>query len=117
MERSACRPPNLLPRTASPRHRAACALNGTACPVPAWAPQWNLTLSTVCQPSATGYFTPPASQPWGLISLDWSVAESIWKKPNQNDSTVEATSIEGCRMIKASEWRRRACVSMTEVQR
>lgn len=26
---------------------------------------------------------------------------SIWKKPDQNQSTVEATSIEGCRQIKA----------------
>ena len=27
---------------------------------------------------------------------------SVWKKPNQSDSTVEATSIEGCRRIKAA---------------
>ena len=77
-----------------------CALNGTACPPPRWPAQWNLTLSTVCQPSTDGYFLPPANEPWGLISLDWSVASSIWQKPNQSDSTCEETSIEGCRRIK-----------------
>ena len=79
-----------------------CALNGQPCPPPRWAPQWNLTLSTVCQPSSSGFFEPPATEPWGLISLDWSVAESVWKQPNQNTSTNEATSIEGCRRIKAA---------------
>ena len=78
-----------------------CALNGTVCPAPRWPAQWNLTLSTVCQPSTPDYFVPVPSQPWGLISLDWSVAENEWLKPNMNDSTNEATSIEGCRRIKA----------------
>jgi hypothetical protein len=46
-----------------------CALNGTACPPPPWAPQWNLSLSTIIQPSSSNYFAP--SHTWGLISLDW----------------------------------------------
>lgn len=78
-----------------------CALNGTPCPVPNWAPQWNLTLSTICQPSDTTYFVPPASQPWGLISLDWSVASSIWNKNGPAKGTIEATSTYNCGLIKA----------------
>ena len=78
-----------------------CALNGTTCPPPLWPAQWNLTLSTVCQPSSTDYFVPPAAQPWGLVSLDWSVASSVWQHANQSESTCEETSIEGCRRIKA----------------
>ena len=78
----------------------SCALN-PPCPPPAWPPQWNLTLSTLCQPSSDSYFVPPPDKPWGLISLDWSVAEAVWRHNNQNDSTIEGTSIEGCRRIKA----------------
>ena len=88
--------PTLNALSASP----TCALNGTACPPPRWPPQWNLTLSTVCQPSTTDYFLPPPAQPWGLISLDWSVASSVWQHPNQSQSTCEETSVEGCRRIK-----------------
>ncbi len=62
---------------------------------------WNLTLSTLCQPSAAGYFQMPADKPWGLVSLDWSVARSIWQKNGNAKGTVEATSIEGCRQLKA----------------
>ena len=98
--------PSTLPSRTSPSLRlsagASCANNGTACPPPLWAPQWNLTLSTVCQPSTTGYFVPPPNQPWGLVSLDWSVASDIWHKATLNTSTIEATSIEGCRRIKAN---------------
>ena len=50
---------------------------------------------------STTYFVPPLDKPWGLVSLDWSVASDIWRKPNQSESTVEATSITGCQMIKA----------------
>lgn len=44
---------------------------------------------------------PPAEQPWGLISLDWSVARSIWQKPDFNQSNMEATAAENARRIKA----------------
>jgi hypothetical protein len=67
-----------------------------------WAPTYNLTLSTICQPSSSGYFIMPPSQPWGLVSLDWSVAKSIWSKNGLHNGTIEATSREGCRMIKAA---------------
>jgi hypothetical protein len=82
---------------------ASCAIKGTACPPPIWPAQWNLTLSTVFEPGsdvAPSWFDPP--QPWGLVQLDWSVSSDIWLQPNMNDSTVEATSVEGCRRIKAA---------------
>ena len=77
-----------------------CALNGTACPPPTWSPVWNLTLSTICQPSSPVYFVPPVDQPWGLVSLDWSVAMTNWSKNGLHNGTIEATSIDGCRVIK-----------------
>ena len=58
----------------------SCATNGKPCPTPRWAPVWNLTMSTICQPSSAGYFVPPADKPWGLVSLDWSVAKDVWAK-------------------------------------
>lgn len=78
-----------------------CALNGVPCPPPTWEPEWSLTYSTICQPSAPGYFIPPSDQPWGLISLDWSVAKTIWSKNGLRNGTIEATSITGCEQIKA----------------
>ena len=44
----------------------------------------------------------PPSQPWGLVSLDWSVAIDIWSKNGLHNGTIEATSREGARMIKAA---------------
>ena len=40
--------------------------------------------------------------PWGLISLDWSVANQVWFLGNTSNTTCEATSITGCRMLKAA---------------
>lgn len=85
-----------LPPPPSP----TCALNGVPCPPPTWEPSWNLTQSTVIQPSGSGFFMP--THPWGLISLDWSVASSIWFKGNVSNSTGEATSVQGCAMLKAA---------------
>jgi hypothetical protein len=83
----------------------SCTVNKTACPAPRWPPQWNLTLSTCVQPGSgvsPGYFEPNASQPWGLVSLDWSTAGTIWQHGSNNRSvaTIEATSTEGCHRIK-----------------
>lgn len=77
-----------------------CALNGVPCPPPTWVPTWNLTESTVIQPSSNGYFMP--SHPWGLISLDWSVANSIWYTGNKSNTTCEATSRTGCALLKTA---------------
>lgn len=79
----------------------SCATNRTPCPPPNWTPIWNLTLSTICQPSSDTFFIPPPDKPWGLVSLDWSVAKSIWSKNGLHNGTIEATSIEGCRRIKS----------------
>jgi hypothetical protein len=80
---------------------ASCATNGTRCPPPNWSPVWNLSLSTICQPGGGTYFVPPVNEPWGLISLDWSVAKSVWDKNGLHNGTIEATSRTGCAMIKA----------------
>ena len=83
---------------------ASCVANGTACPLPAGWSQYNLTLLTVIEPGgdlAPGYFELNASRPFGLVSLDWSVASRIWRRDNQNESTIEATLTENCRRIKA----------------
>lgn len=81
---------------------ASCATNGKPCPPPTWTPNYNLTMSTICQPSDPNYFVPPVSQPWGLVSLDWSVAKNIWDQNGLINGTIEATSIEGCRLIKVN---------------
>mmetsp|Transcript_31425 Transcript_31425/g.82421 ORF Transcript_31425/g.82421 Transcript_31425/m.82421 type:complete len:456 (-) Transcript_31425:265-1632(-) len=77
-----------------------CAVNGTACPPPDWIPNWNLTESTTIQPSGNDFFTP--EHPWGLISLDWSVARGVWFKNGRNKTNCEAVSTEGCRRLKTS---------------
>jgi len=84
-------------------YSSTCANNGTTCPPPKWKPQWHLSLSTMCQPGGgDDYFVPPANQPWGLVSLDWSVNEKTWRHPeDMTKCTCEATSIENCRRIKA----------------
>jgi len=56
----------------------------------------------VCQPGGPGWFSPSPSRPWGLVSLDWSVAQDSWLAANRSESTCEATSIEGCRALKAN---------------
>jgi len=40
--------------------------------------------------------------PWGLISLDWSVAKNVWLKHGRNRTNCEAVSTEGCRRLKAA---------------
>jgi hypothetical protein len=93
----------------------SCAVNKTACPPPRWPPQWNLTLSTCVQPGSgvsPGYFEPDVSQPWGLVSLDWSTAGTVWQHGSNNRSvaTIEATSTEGCRRIKLRSPRSRCFI-------
>merc|ERR1711865_736223 len=68
--------------------------------VPNWQPNWNLTESTTIQPSGDDYFMP--RHPWGLISLDWSVARSIWFANGRNKTNCEAVSVAGCRKLKAA---------------
>ena len=72
------------------------------CPPPSWSPTWNLTMSTIVNPGVPDFFEPPPGQPWGLVSLDWQVARTVWGENNSMHATVEATSREGCRRIKAA---------------
>jgi hypothetical protein len=88
------------PQPPQPPPSPTCSKNGVPCPPPTWTPTWNLTKSTVIQPSSGTYFMP--KHPWGLISLDWSVANQVWFLGNTSNTTCEATSITGCRMLKAA---------------
>ena len=69
-------------------------------PPPAWEPTWNLTESTMIQPSSRGFFSP--NHTWGLISLDWTVARDVWEAEGRGRQTCEAVSAEGCRRLKAA---------------
>ena len=84
----------------------SCSTNGTPCPPPSWAPRWELVDSTICQPGGpshtSGFFSMPAEQPWGLVSLDWTVALALWNRTGLHNGTVEAVSREGCRLLKAN---------------
>ena len=48
-------PPPPPPPPPQPPVSPTCALNGFPCPPPNWDPVWNLTESTVIQPSSAGY--------------------------------------------------------------
>ena len=87
-----------LPLFSSALPSPTCALNGVPCPTPTWPVTWNLTQSTIIQPSSTAFFMP--NHTYGLISLDWTVANSIWFTGNTENTTCEATSITGCKMLK-----------------
>ena len=84
----------------------AAALTGmmlAAAPLPpTWPPNWNLTESTMIQPSGDDFFDKATTHPWGLVSLDWSVARSVWMRNGRNSTDCEAVSREGCRRLKAS---------------
>ena len=94
----------LGPPPPPPPPPASCALNGngSACAPAPWPPAWSLRASSTCYPDhETGYFVPPADQPWGLVPVSWTNAMDIWKRPNDFNSTCEAAMREGCRRIKA----------------
>lgn len=90
--------------------RGTCAINGTACPPPLWPSNWALSDASICQPSTPGYFTPPPEQPWGLVSLDWTTARTVWAANGLHNGTIEATSIEGCRRLKVAGTAKRCFV-------
>lgn len=80
-----------------------CALNGLGCPPPAWTPTYNLTQSTVIQPEGSvggGFFT--ANHTWGLISLDWTIAQGVWGAGGPANATCEATLAQNCAALKAA---------------
>ena len=95
----------------------SCAMNGTACPLPrGWAPSYSLAGATVCEPGgdlAPGYWEP--QHPWGLVSLDWSVASSIWGREGAARGTIEATLTENCARIKKA-WPATRCFVYSNVE-
>ena len=74
------------------------------CPLPAWPPQWALNRSTICQPGAAlgeSWLNASAAARYGLVSLDWSVANAEWRQGgNVSAMTGAATLVEQCRRIK-----------------
>lgn len=68
----------------------SCATNGHPCPPPTWAPEWNLTRSTIVQPWCRDPFIP--AHPWGLVSLAWDCSE---------DGFEEAATVANCTDLKA----------------
>lgn len=75
------------------------------CPTPNWAPVWAVNRSTMAQPGGNdgdGWLDAAAAARFGLISLDWSVANGIWRgSGNVSAMTGAATLVEQCRRIKA----------------
>jgi hypothetical protein len=75
------------------------------CPLPTWAPVWALNRSTICQPGAgagESWLDADKAAQFGLVSLDWSVANAIWHgNGNVSNMTGAATLVEQCRRIKA----------------
>lgn len=76
------------------------------CPLPRWAPTWQLSMSTICQPGSTdGFLDATLAAKWGFISLDWSIASKIWNPDGTSASVDNATGastlVEQCRQIKA----------------
>ena len=75
------------------------------CPLPTWEPVWALNRSTICQPGGNdgdSWLDPAAAARWGLVSLDWSVANAEWRgNGNVANMTGAATLVEQCRRIKA----------------
>ena len=82
------------------------------CPVPRWDAEWSLSRSTAVQPlggttsdpatGLSGYFAP--TQPYGLVSVDWSVGTALWFGGNSTagraKSRCEAVMTENCRRLK-----------------
>lgn len=76
------------------------------CPLPQapWNATWQLNRSTICQPGNTaGFLDAKAAARFGLVSLDWSIANGVWNPPGTpcNATTGAATLVEQCRQIKA----------------
>lgn len=70
------------------------------CPLPTWEPTWQMNRSTICQPGNTdGYLNATEAARWGLVSLDWSIANRVWNT-GLNNATGAATLVEQCRQIK-----------------
>ena len=80
---------------------ASCATNSTPCPPPRWAPSYNMARSAMVNPNGPTPFAPNASQPWGLVSLDWNVGSTVWNASGPHAGTIEATTRANCAAIKA----------------
>jgi len=82
----------------------SCALS-PPCPLPGpgWTTTWQLSKSTICQPGNTADFlNATAAAKFGLVSLDWSIANKVWHPTGDCSNTTGAsTLVEQCKQIKA----------------
>jgi len=81
---------------------------GAPCPAPGWAPTWQLNRSTLCMPGAggtngDGFLDAAAAARFGIVCLDWAVAQAVWNPPGTSkfNMTGGSTLVEQCRAIKA----------------
>ena len=93
-------------------------------PPPNWAPNWNLTEASVCQPGGGNanrynqtagpghYWMPADGHIWGLVQIDSSIAacrlgsradpDFSRPHPRSNETFCEASTRENCRLLKAA---------------
>jgi len=81
-------------------HAAAPPGPGPGNWTPNWPANWNLTQSTVIEPSSAGYFLP--AHTYGLVSLDWATGKDIWSARGKALSNQTAMSVDNCRVLKAA---------------
>lgn len=68
---------------------------------PLWKPNWNLTESTVIEPSSpSGYFAP--NHTFGLVSLDGNVGRAVYVANGKAHSNQTAVAVDNCRVLKAA---------------
>lgn len=92
----------------------SCATAGApdapACPPPTWAPTWQLNRSTLCNAAGggsdgDGFLNATQAARFGLVCLDWAVAQGVWNPPGATkyNMTGGSTLVEQCRRILAAD--------------
>ena len=67
----------------------------------AWAPTYNMSMSTVIMPCNTsGYFDPVVAGRYGLVDIDWRNGKNVWANGHPMDS--EAMLVAQARLIKSA---------------
>jgi hypothetical protein len=59
-------------------------------------------IAPAAAPSRAWIYSTPHADDYTQVSLDWSVARSIWDQNGTHNATIEAVSREGCRLLKAN---------------
>jgi hypothetical protein len=76
----------------------SCATAGApaapACPPPLWTPTWQLNRSTLCNAAGggsdgEGFLNATQAARFGLICLDWAVAQGVWNPVSAQSPLVQ----------------------------